>query len=83
MKITKEDVIKLMKKTINDTSMMAIDHYERAITVLSNDSKYEGKEEDWNTIMHHINDYDDFKIDNVYQIIYDHQPFNFMKTIMR
>ncbi|MDP9675333.1 hypothetical protein J2W97_001316 [Paenibacillus jamilae] len=61
--------------------MTTVDNYERAITILSGNNDYEGKEEDWKVIMHYINDFDDFKIDNVYQIIYEHQPFHFMKVM--
>ncbi|WP_339304317.1 hypothetical protein NST33_17865 [Paenibacillus sp. FSL L8-0435] len=74
-----------MKKTVNENwlnpSMTTVDHYEGAITVLSSENDYDGKEDDWKVIMHYINDYDDLKIDNVYQIIYEQQPFNFMKVL--
>jgi hypothetical protein len=85
MIITKDDIIKLMKKTIHKMWLTdeAIDWYENAISLISGellDKRYtiEQREEDLNKILAHIVEYDDFKIENIYDILKKHKPWNFM-----
>lgn len=72
-----------MRDTVNNNwlnpAMDTVDQYEHAITLMST-KEYQGQERDLNRVMQHINEYQDFKIENVYDIIYKYQPWNFMKV---
>jgi hypothetical protein len=87
--VSKEELIKLMKDTIEsnwfDPNMVQIDAYERGITVISGGLSpedthiYDGKEDDIDRIIKYMNEYPDLIIENVYQIIHLYRPWNFMK----
>ncbi|MNJ71942.1 hypothetical protein D3C77_685420 [compost metagenome] len=86
MKIEREDVLKLMKSHVTNMWFTdePISQYETACSLIcgfQSTEKYtdEMRNEDIEIIMKYINNYDDFKIDNIYQIIYKNKPFNFMK----
>lgn len=84
MRIEKEDVINLARKTIKE--MWLTDKYiskcENGITLIcggfEGEIVYDGQDEDLEKIMKHIHEFDDFKFENLCEILNKYDYWNYM-----